>query len=172
MMERGRRKKTTYPFESKYVDPTSPEGIARQETNPDGWTITQSDNDDHYVIKGQDTKGDIYEAKVSVAFNETSLKCFVIIKDNSKGIVSFWDADYKWVNKDEAADNLFFRDKMGSLSFWAIDRKIPKEFARCVWRRMRPLFWKAASKASIYALQVRADRENAKNASKGDLFDK
>lgn len=171
-MERGSHEKTKYPFEDKYVDPTSPEGIAKQEANPDGWTITQTDNDDNYVIKGQDTKGDIYEAKASVAFNDTSLKCFVIIKDNTKGVVSFWDADYKWVNKDEAADNLFFRDKTGSLSFWAIDRKIPKEFARSVWRRMRPLFWKAASKASIYALQLRAEREKAKKDEPKDLFGK
>lgn len=172
MMERGRREKTTYPFESKYIDPTSPEGIAKQEANPEGWTIVQTENDDHYVIKGQDTKGDIYEAKTSVAFNETSLKCFVIIKDNSKGVVSFWDADYKWVNKSEADDGLFFRDKTGSLSFWAIDRKIPKEFARAVWRRMRPLFWQASSKASIYALQLRAEREAAKKEAPKDLFEK
>lgn len=161
-----------YPFESKYIDPTSPEGIAKLEAHPEGWTITQSDNDDHYVIKGQDTKGDIYEAKTSVAYNETSLKCFVIIKDNSKNAVSFWDADYKWVNKEESDDSLFFRDKTGSLSFWAIDRKVPKEFARSVWRRMRPLFWKAASKASIYALQVREEREKAKRDTPKDLFGK
>jgi len=172
MIARGRREKTMYPFESKFTDPSSPEYIANQEANPEGWTITLADNEDNYVIKGQDTKGDIYEAKVSVAFNENSLKCFVIIKDNSKGVVSFWDADYKWVNKNEADDGLFFRDKMGSLSFWALDRKIPKDFARCVWRRMRPLFWKASSRASIYALQLRADRENAKKDEARDLFGK
>jgi hypothetical protein len=126
--------------------------------------------DDNFIIKGQDTKGDIYEAKVSVAFNETTLKSFVIIKDNSKGVVSFWDADYKWVNKTEMDDQMFFRDKTGSLSFWAIDRKIPKEFARAVWRRMRPLFWQAASRASVFALQLRSEREDAKKGSK-DLFD-
>lgn len=170
MMERGRHEKTTYPFESKYVDPTSPEGIAHLETNPEGWTITQEENEDNFVIKGQDTKGDIYEAKTSVAYNETSLKSFIIIKDNSKGVVSFWDADYKWANKTEADDGMFFRDKMGSLSFWAIDRKIPKEFARCVWRRMRPLFWRAASRASIYALQLRDEREKAKKSQNKELF--
>lgn len=156
-----------YPFDS---DPDSPENVAKREASPDGWTITQKESDDHFVIKGQDTKGDIFEAKVSVAFNETTLKSFVIIKDNSKGVVSFWDADYKWVNKDEMADQMFFRDKMGSLSFWAIDRKIPKEFARAVWRRMRPLFWKAASRASIFALQLRSERENAKSGGSQDLF--
>lgn len=170
MIERGRRLKTMFPFENKYIDPTSPEGIAHLESNPDGWTITESDNDDNLVVKGQDTKGDIYEAKTSVAYNETSLKCFIIIKDNSKGVVSFWDADYKWVNKNEGDDGMFFRDKMGSLSFWAIDRKIPKEFARCVWRRMRPLFWKAASRASIYALQVRAEKEKARKEGNKELF--
>jgi hypothetical protein len=157
-----------FPFDS---DPEHPDNVARRETNPEGWTITQKEDEDNYVIKGQDTKGDIYEAKVSVAFNETTLKSFVIIKDNSKGIVSFWDADYKWVGKDEMNDQMFFRDKMGSLSFWAIDRKIPKEFARAVWRRMRPLFWKAASRASVYALQLRAEREDAKNSASKDLFD-
>lgn len=167
MIERGRRQKTMCPFDA---DPNSPEAIARRETNPDGWTIVETDNGDSLVIKGQDSKGDIYEAKTSVAFNETMLKSFVIIKDNTKGVVSFWDADYKWVGKDEMADQMFFRDKMGSLSFWAIDRKIPKEFARAVWRRMRPLFWKAASKASIYALQVREQRENAEKEQKKDLF--
>lgn len=157
-----------YPFDAS--DPDSPEAVARRESSPEGWTITQTENEDNYVIKGQDTKGDIYEAKVSVAFNETTLKSFVIIKDNSKNVVSFWDADYKWVGKDEMADQMFFRDKMGSLSFWAIDRKIPKEFARAVWRRMRPLFWKAASRASIYVLQVRAANELAKKNENNDLF--
>jgi len=171
-MERGRHKKTMYPFEPKYIDPTSPEGIAQLEASPEGWTITETDNEDNLVIKGQDLKGDIYEAKVSVAFNETSLKCFVIIKDHTKGAVSFWDADYKWVNKNEADDSLFFRDKTGSLSFWAIDRKIPKEFARSVWRRLRPLFWKASSKASIYVLQLRSEREKAKKDTPKDLFGK
>lgn len=156
------------PFDS---DPEHPDNVARRETNPEGWTITQKEDEDNYVIKGQDNKGDIYEAKVSVAFNETTLKSFVIIKDNSKGIVSFWDADYKWVGKDEMSDQMFFRDKMGSLSFWAIDRKIPKEFARAVWRRMRPLFWKAASRASVFALQMRSEREDAKNSASKDLFD-
>jgi hypothetical protein len=155
------------PFDS---DPDSPENVAKRETNPDGWTITQKEGEDNYVIKGQNTSGDIFEAKTSVAFNETTLKSFVIIKDNSKGIVSFWDADYKWTNKDEMADQMFFRDKMGSLSFWAIDRKIPKEFVRAVWRRMRPLFWKAASRASVFALQLRSERENAKSGGSQDLF--
>lgn len=156
-----------FPFDS---DPNSPQAIERRESSPEGWNITQLEADDHYVITGRDSKDDIYEAKVSVAFNETTLKCFVIIKDNTKGVVSFWDAEYKWQNKDEMADQMFFRDKMGSLSFWAIDRKIPKEFARAVWRRMRPLFWKASSRASIYALQVRAEREKAKNNPEKDLF--
>jgi hypothetical protein len=155
------------PFDS---DPDSPENVAKRETNPDGWTITQKEGDDNYVIKGQNDKGDIFEAKTSVAFNETTLKSFVIVKDNSKGIVSFWDADYKWTNKDEMADQMFFRDKMGSLSFWAIDRKIPKEFVRAVWRRMRPLFWRAASRASVFALQLRSERENAKSDGSQDLF--
>jgi hypothetical protein len=132
--------------------------------------MVQTENEDHYIIKGQDTKGDIFEAKVSVAFNETTLKSFVIIKDNTKGIVSFWDANYKWVGKDEVADQMFFRDKAGLISFWALDRKIPKEFARAVWRRMRPLFWKAASRASIYALQLRDQRENGKKETNTDLF--
>jgi hypothetical protein len=155
------------PFDS---DPDSPENVAKRETNPDGWTITQKEGEDNYVIKGQNAKGDIFEAKTSVAFNETTLKSFVIIKDNSKGVVSFWDADYKWTNKDEMADQMFFRDKMGSLSFWAIDRKIPKEFVRAVWRRMRPLFWRAASRASVFALQLRSERENAKSGGSQDLF--
>ncbi len=155
------------PFDS---DPDSPENVAKRETNPDGWTITQQEGEDNYVIKGQNAKGDIFEAKTSVAFNETTLKSFVIVKDNSKGIVSFWDADYKWNNKDEMADQMFFRDKMGSLSFWAIDRKIPKEFVRAVWRRMRPLFWRAASRASVFALQLRSERENAKSGGSQDLF--
>lgn len=156
-----------FPFDS---DPNSPEAIARQETNPEGWTIVQTDGDDNIVVKGQDSKGDIYEAKTTVAYNETMLKSFIIIKDNSKGVVSFWDCDYKWVGKDEMADSMFFRDKMGSLSFWAIDRKIPKEFARAVWRRMRPLFWKAASRASIYALQLRDEREASEKDKNKDLF--
>lgn len=155
------------PFDS---DPESPENIARREMNPEGWTMTQEEADDNFIIKGQDTKGDIYEAKVSVAFNETTLKSFVIIKDNTRGVVSFWDADYKWNNKTESDDQMFFRDKTGSLSFWAIDRKIPKEFARSVWRRMRPLFWRAASRASIYALQIRSEKEKAKKSASGDLF--
>lgn len=156
------------PFDS---DPESPENIAKRETNPEGWTITQQEAEDNFIIKGQNTSGDIYEAKVSVAFNETTLKSFVIIKDNTKGVVSFWDADYKWVNKTEMDDQMFFRDKTGSLSFWAIDRKIPKEFVRAVWRRMRPLFWKAASRASVFALQLRSEREDAKKVQSKDLFD-
>ena len=156
------------PFDS---DPESPANVAKREANPEGWTITQKEADDNFIIKGQSTSGDIFEAKVSVAFNETTLKAFVIIKDNSKGVVSFWDADYKWVNKTEMDDQMFFRDKTGSLSFWAIDRKIPKEFARAVWRRMRPLFWQAASRASVFALQLRSEREDAKKSASKDLFD-
>ena len=116
----------------------------------------------------QDEKGYIYEALLSRAFNEVAIQTSISFTDNAFNRMAFWEAIYKWVGKEEIDDAKFFSEKANNISFWAIESRIPKEFARAVWRRSKPHFNIALSEASLFAASVRYEKENKEKD--GDLF--
>ena len=142
-----------------------------QEKNPVGWNIIETETEDATIVKGQEkSTGDIYEANITALFNETSVQVVIGVTNNSSGMVAFFDATYKWANKTDIDDSLFYRERSDTIAFWSIERRIPKEFVRCAWRRSRERFNTALCRASFYALEVRAEREKRNEDDKRDLF--
>lgn len=163
----------TVPFEAEATPPVQYHELdpIEQEKNPVGWNIIETETDEATVVRGQEkATGDIYEAKISVVYNETSVQVLMAILNNTSGGTNYFDATYKWANKTDIEDSLFYRERCDTISFWCIERRIPKEFVRCAWRRSRERFNTALCDASIYALQVRAENEKKKEDGKRDLF--
>ena len=163
----------TAPFEAEATPPVQYHELdpIEQEKNPLGWNIIESETDEATIVKGQEkSTGDLYQAKISAVYNETIVQVLMAIENNTSGAIDFFDATYRWANKTDIDDSLFYRERSDTIAFWCIERRIPKEFVRCAWRRSRERFNTALCNASIYALEVRAENEKKKQDDKRDLF--
>lgn len=141
-----------------------------RQKSPDGWAIIQEKGDGVTIVRGQASNGDIYEGRVSALFNEQSLQMFVTIANNSNGVTVAFDCIYKWSGKESWQDEGFFNERFDSLSFWAIQNKMPTDFVKAVWRRSYDEFADALIRASYYALEVRHERDKNNGGQQGNLF--
>lgn len=159
-------------------DDSRPENIGQNEPvdellelekNPSGWKFLEKIEDDDLIIKGQDSSGHIYEARVQASYDEEALQLYLIFKNNTTGGVAFFDAPYKCHNKTEEQDTVFCRDKAQAIMWWAIEANVPKDFAKAAWRRSRKVFNQCLHLSSVYRIVWEDEQKNKKN-DQGDLF--
>lgn len=137
--------------------------------NPVGWEITQDERETSTYIEFANSSGEKIIVLAQGLFSLDTLKMSIRFTD-TYGRTMYYECDYKFFHREQSDDDRFHREKIDSISFWAMHNRIPVEVAKSSWLRTRPLFDEIQSIAIINALSARSDKEDDKAPEQKDLF--
>ena len=146
-----------------------------EDKNPDGWKIRETMTEDTINILASGPNEAIYDCKITAMYSEDAIDMTLYFLNKKYKYTSMFSAVYRWKGKDDEHEEIFYKDKLNSLTFWCIEHKVPAEFAKAVWRRSKPMFWNVIFKSYEHSLVqgvIRDDLKNRRIEPQKDMFGK
>jgi hypothetical protein len=143
----------------------------------DDWDITEEDKGESFNIIYQNEKGEKITVYSEGLFSNEMMKVVLRFID-TYGSIFYFEVTYKSYLRAQWEYEKFFVEKIDTISFWAMQNKIPIEVAKDAWCSVYPLFLD-----TLYNLQMKKfydlmnDGDDSKNIEqqkqppqKKDLF--